>query len=325
VANVVVVTGAGYGVGRAIAEAYGGRGAAVGLLARGRESLDAAAAAIERAGGRALSVPTDVADHDQVESAAARVESELGELDVWVNCAMATIFAPFHQVTPDEYRRATEVTYLGYVWGTMAALRRMRLRDRGTIVQVGSALAYRSIPLQAAYCGAKHAINGFTDSLRTELLHDRSSVRLTTVHLPALNTPQFEVGRSRLPRRPQPVPPIFDPELAADAVVWASENDRREVWVGGPTVLAIAGARLAPGLADLYLARTGYESQQTEEPARPGQPDNLFEPVAGVRGSRGRFHDRAKNGSVQLALVRNRDALLAALGFAAAAFALKRR
>jgi NAD(P)-dependent dehydrogenase (short-subunit alcohol dehydrogenase family) len=321
VARVVVVTGAGYGAGRAIAGAFGRHGDAVALLSRGTETL----AAAERELPRALAIPTDVADHDAVEAAAARVEQELGAIDVWVNAAMATIFAPFHDVTPDEYRRATEVTYLGYVWGTMAALRRMQSRNRGVIVQVGSALAYRSIPLQAAYCGAKHAIVGFTDSLRTELLHDGSNVRVTSVHLPALDTPQFDVGRSRLPRKPQPVPPIFDPAVAADAVVWASAHDRREIWVGGSTTLAILGQRIAPWLGDRFLARTGYRAQQDSEPDDPGRADNLFAPVPGVRGARGRFGSRSRRSSVQLRLTKHRDLLLAGAGVAAVVRVLRHR
>ena len=303
--RVVVVTGAGFGAGRATAEAFAREGDAVALVSRGEESLNAALASVQALGARGIAIPTDVADHAAVEEAAGRVEEELGPIDVWVNCAMATIFAPLHEVTPDEYRRATDVTYLGYVWGTMAALRRMRPRDRGVIVQVGSALAYRSIPLQAPYCGAKHAVNGFTDSLRTELMHDRSGVRVTSVHLPALNTPQFDVGRSKLPRRAQPVPPIYDPAVAARAIVWAAGHPRREVWVGGPTVLAILGQRLAPWLADLYLARTGYDAQQTSEPADPDRADNLFEPLPGTRDARGRFGDRSKRRSVQHELSRH--------------------
>ena len=319
--SVVVVTGAGYGVGRAVAEAFGRDGATVALLSRGAESL----AAAERAIARSLAIPTDVADHEQVEAAAARVERELGPIDVWVNCAMATIFAPFVEITPEEFRRATEVTYLGYVWGTMAALRRMRPRNRGVVVQVGSALAYRSIPLQSAYCGAKHAINGFTQSVRTELLHDRSRVRVTNVHLPALNTPQFDVGRSKMPRRPQPVPPIYQPDVAAKAIVSAAKHDRREIWVGGSTFATIVGERIAPWLGDLYLARTGVDAQQTEEPAPSARDDNLFEPVAGVRGARGRFDDLAHDRSVQVLLTLNRDVVVTAVAVAAVAAALIRR
>ena len=320
--RVVVVTGAGYGVGRAVAEAFGRRGASVALLSRGEESLEAAREAI---GADALAVPTDVADDEAVEAAAARVERELGPIDVWVNCAMATIFAPFHEVTAAEYRRATEVTYLGYVWGTMAALRRMRARDRGSIVQVGSALAYRAIPLQSPYCGAKHAVRGFTDAVRTELIHDRSRVRVTSVHLPATNTPQFDVGRSRMPRLPRPVAPVYQPEVAAEAVVWASERERREVWVGASTVATIVGNRLAPWLGDLYLARNGYGAQQDREAAPSGRPDNLFAPVQGAHGAHGRFGDESAARSVQLRLALHRDTLLALAGAAAAALALRRR
>jgi NAD(P)-dependent dehydrogenase (short-subunit alcohol dehydrogenase family) len=321
VARVVVVTGAGYGVGRAIAEAFGRRGDAVALLSRGAESL----AEAQRELPRAVAISVDIADHDAVEAATGRVEEELGPIDVWVNAAMATIFAPFHLVTPDEYRRATDVTYLGYVWGTMAALRRMRPRDHGVIVQVGSALAYRSIPLQAPYCGAKHAVVGFTDTLRTELLHDRSNVRVTSVHLPALNTPQFDLGRSKLRRKPQPVPPIFDPAVAADAVVWASENERREVWVGGSTVLAILGRRLAPWLGDGFLARTGYRAQQDTEHDDPQRPDNLFAAVPGIRDARGRFGSRSRSSSLQLQLTMRRDVLFTVAGVAAVVGALRRR
>jgi NAD(P)-dependent dehydrogenase (short-subunit alcohol dehydrogenase family) len=325
VSRVVVVTGAGYGVGRAVAEAFARCGDSVALVSRGAESLDAARAAVEREGARALAVSTDVADHDQVERAAARAEEALGAIDVWVNCAMATIFAPFHEIEPDEFRRATEVTYLGYVWGTMAALRRMRPRDAGVIVQVGSALSYRSIPLQSPYCGAKHAINGFTDSIRTELIHDRSRVRVTAVQLPASNTPQFDVGRSKMPKRPQPVPPIYRPEVAAEAVVWAAEHPRRELWVGGSTVLTILGNRLAPWLGDLHLARTGYRAQQTDEPADHERKDNLFDPVPGIRGAQGRFTDRAKAQSVQLRLATKRDWLATAAGAALVLTALRGR
>jgi NAD(P)-dependent dehydrogenase (short-subunit alcohol dehydrogenase family) len=314
VSEVIVVTGASAGVGRATAVAFARRGARVGLLARGRDRLEATRHEIEAAGGEAVVVLTDVADADQVERAAAVVEEALGPIDVWVNNAMATIFSPFGEITPAEYRRATEVTYLGYVWGTMAALRRMLPRDRGVVVQVGSALAYRAIPLQAAYCGAKHAIQGFTETLRCELLHEGSGVRVTMVQLPALNTPQFDWGRSRMPRKPQPIPPIYQPEVAADAIVWAAHEPRREVYVGGSTVLTILGDKIAPGLGDRYLARTGYEGQQTDEPAAAERRDNLFDAVPGDLGAHGRFDAKALRRSLQLSATKHRRAL-AALGF----------
>ena len=321
----VVITGASYGVGRATARAFGARGDRVALLARGRENLEAAREELERSGAQALVVPTDVADAEAVEAAAAGVEDRLGPIDVWVNSAMATVFAPLAETTPEEFRRATEVTYLGYVYGTMAALRRMRPRDRGTIVQVGSALSYRAIPLQSAYCGAKFAIRGFTDALRSELLHEGSNVRLTMVQLPALNTPQFSVGRTRLPRHPQPVPPIYQPEVAADAIVWAAEHARREVWVGGSTVATILGNKLLPGLADRYLARAGYESQQTDELVPPGRADNLFEPVPGERGAHGVYGEQALARSLQLEASKRRGVIaLAAVAGVAGAFLYRR-
>src|SRR5262249_50312901 len=252
--TVVAVTGASAGVGRATARAFAREGADVGLIARGRERLEAAKHEIEATGRRAVVAEADVADSNQVESAAELIEDELGPIDVWVNNAMATVFAPVSDTTPEEFRRATEVTYLGSVWGTMSALRRMRARDDGVIVQVGSALAYRGIPLQGAYCGAKHALQGFLESLRTELLHEGSNVRVTMVQLPALNTPQFTWSRAKLPHSPQPVPPIFQPEVAADAIVWAASHPRREVMVGWPTVKAIVGNAVAPSVADRYLA-----------------------------------------------------------------------
>ena len=318
--QIVVVTGASSGVGRASAVAFARKGAQLGLIARGRAGLEGAKRDVEAAGGRALVLEADVADAQVLDDAAGRVEHELGPIDVWVNNAMVTVFAPFDQIEPDEFRRVTEVTYLGFVYGTMAALKRMKPRDRGTIVQVGSALAYRGIPLQSAYCGAKHAIQGFNESLRCELLHDGSNVRLTMVQLPALNTPQFDHCRSRMPRKPQPVPPIFQPELAAEAILWASKHARREVYVGGPTVEAIVGDKLASGLADRYLAKTNFEAQQTRVPADPDRPDNLFEPLAGDPGAHGRFDDRSKPRSIQWWLTSNRDALLtAAAGVLAAA------
>ena len=297
--KVVVVTGASAGVGRAVVAEFARQGAHIGLMARGQDRLEAAQREVEEEGGKALVLPVDVADAQQVENAAERVEGELGPIDIWVNDAMTTVFAPFLEITPEEFKRATEVTYLGQVYGTMAALKRMKERDRGAIVQVGSALAYRSIPLQSAYCGAKHAIVGFTDSLRSELIHDRSNVHLTVVHLPAMNTPQFNWCRTRLPRHPQPVPPIFQPEVAARAIVWAASHKRREVYVAWPTVKAIYGQEVAPAYADRYLAKNAYNGQQTDQPVSPDRPDNLFEPVAGDYSAHGIFDNRAKNFSVQ--------------------------
>lgn len=246
-------------------------------------------------GGKGLAVPADVADSDQVEAAAARIENELGPIDVWVNNAMTTIFGRVIDVTPDEFKRATEVTYLGTVYGTMAALRRMLPRDSGAIIQVGSALAYRSIPLQAAYCGAKHAIAGFTDSLRSELIHDCKNIHLTMVQLPAMNTPQFTWCRSKMSRHPQPVPPIFQPEVAADRIVWASRHKRREVFVGAPTVIAIEANKVAPALGDYYLGRTAFDSQQTNQAVPKNRPDNLFEPLPGDFGAHGVFGQQARD------------------------------
>ena len=322
--QIVVVTGASSGVGRAAAVAFAREGAQVGLVARGRAGLDGARRDVEAAGSRALVVEADVADAQALDAAAGWVEQELGPIDVWVNNAMVTVFAPFDQIGPEEFRRVTEVTYLGFVYGTMAALKRMKPRDRGTIVQVGSALAYRGIPLQSAYCGAKHAIQGFNESLRCELLHDGSNVRLTMVQLPALNTPQFDHCRSRMPRQPQPVPPIFQPELAAAAILWAAKHARREVYVGGPTVEAIVGDKLASGLADRYLANTNFEAQQTPEPADPDRTDNLFEPLAGDPGAHGRFDDRSRPHSIQWWLTSNRDAILTAAGGVLAAAGLRK-
>jgi NAD(P)-dependent dehydrogenase (short-subunit alcohol dehydrogenase family) len=312
--RVVVVTGASAGVGRATVRAFAGEGAHVGLIARNREALENARSEVLALGGRALVLPLDIADPEAVEDAAARTEKELGPIDVWVNDAMCSVFSPVKEMRPAEYRRVTEVTYLGYVWGTLAALRRMLPRDRGTIVQVGSALAYRGIPLQSAYCAAKHAIQGFCDSLRTELLHDGSRVHLCMVQMPALNTPQFGWVKSRLPRKPQPVPPIFQPEVAARAIVYASHHRRREIYVGWPTVQAVVGNKLAAGLADRYLARNGYDSQQYDGRADPGRPDNLWEPVPGDPGAHGAFDGRAKDFSFQLWANTHRGALALAGG-----------
>ncbi len=291
--KVVVVTGASAGVGRATVRAFAKKGYSVGLIARGTEGLEAAAEEVRREGVQAVTAPADVADAEAVERAADQIERELGPIDVWVNVAMTTVYAPVAEITPAEYKRATEVTYLGYVYGAMAALRRMRPRNRGTIVQVGSALSYRAIPLQAPYCGAKFAIRGFTDALRCELLHDRSNIHLTMVQMPALNTPQFNWGRNKLPMRPQPVPPIYQPEAAADAIVFASTARMREVWVGSSSFKAILANKIAPGFLDRYLARFGYKSQMSSEPAQKDAPDNLFKPIEGDFGAHGRFDAQA--------------------------------
>jgi NAD(P)-dependent dehydrogenase (short-subunit alcohol dehydrogenase family) len=320
--TVVVVTGASAGVGRATARAFGALGATVGLVARGEDGLHAAAREVREAGGRALVIPTDVAHADEVFAAAERAEAELGPIDVWVNDAMASVFAPVRELEPDELRRVTEVTYLGQAYGAMAALKHMLPRDRGTIVQVGSALAYRGIPLQAAYCAAKHAARGFTDSLRTELMHEQRNVRVISVHLPGLNTTQFGMVRLRMPRRPRPVPPVYQPEVAAGAIVWAAQHPhRRELWVGGSTVMTIVGNRIAPWVADRYLARTGYDSQQTDEPAGPERERNdyLDAPLPGDHGSHGTFDDEAKGRSPQLWLAEHRRVLTAAGAGAVAA------
>ncbi|MQA15180.1 MAG: SDR family NAD(P)-dependent oxidoreductase [Pseudonocardiaceae bacterium] len=320
--EVVVVTGASGGVGRAAARRFGRRGAAVAVLARGETGLDGAADDVRAAGGVALPIEVDLADHQQVEAAAARVEAELGQIDTWVNVAMSSVFAPFTQIAPEEYERVTEVTYLGYVYATRAALDRMLPRDRGTIVQVGSALGYRGIPLQSAYCAAKHALRGFHDSLRAELRHDGSAVSVTMVTLPAVNTPQFDWLLSRLPNRPQPVPPIYQPEVAADSITYAADHpQRREYWVGGSTVATILGNKIAPGLLDRYLGRTGYASQQTAEPHDPDAPANLWRPADGPGGrdfgAHGRFAERSSPRSYQVWASRHHGLLGAAAGLAA--------
>ncbi|CAA9520369.1 MAG: Short-chain dehydrogenase/reductase SDR [uncultured Thermomicrobiales bacterium] len=310
----VVVTGASAGIGRATARAFAERGARIGLIARGAAGLEAARADAERLGGQALVLPLDVADAAAVEDAAARVENLFGPIDVWVNNAMVSIFAPVAETSAEDFRRVTDVTYHGVVHGTMAALRRMRPRNRGVIVQVGSALAYRGIPLQAAYCGAKHAIQGFNDSLRAELLHEGSGIRLTMVQLPALNTPQFGWVKTTLPNHPQPVPPIFQPEVAARAIVWAADHPRREIAVGAPALLGILGDRIVPGLLDRYLAATGIEGQQTDRPLPPDHRDNLWQPLDADedRGAHGPFDDRAAGFSPQWWLNARRGWLAAA-------------
>lgn len=313
--EVVVVTGASGGVGRATAHAFAKRGAHVGLLARGQAGLDGTAREVEALGGRALAIATDVADHEQVEAAAAAVEERFGEIDIWVNDAMSTVFARFLDVEPEEFRRATEVTYLGTVYGTMVALKRMTVRDRGKIVQVGSALSYRAIPLQAAYCGAKFGIRGFTDSIRTELRHDRSKVQITMVQLPGMNTTQFSWCRSKLPDHPKPVPPIYQPEIAAEAVYWAAHHRRRELWVGYSAVEAILASKLAPSvLVDRYLARTGISGQQVKEmPVQGERVGNLFEPVEDDAATHGIFDSQAKSHSPALWAATHRPLLAGAL------------
>jgi short-subunit dehydrogenase len=309
VAKVVVITGARAGVGRASARAFAHERYDVGLLGRDAERLEHAAAELRDSGVRALAVPTDVADADAVEAAADRIEQELGPIDVWVNNAMATVFAPVANTDAAEFKRGTGVTYLGTVHGTMAALRRMRPRRSGTIINVGSALAYRSVPLQAVYCGAKSAIRGFTDSLRSELIHDCAGIDLCMVHLPAVNTPQFEWALNKVGRRAQPVPPIYQPEVPARAIAFAARHPRREIWVGFPTIVAILANRVAPGLADRYLASHGYSGQMTCEAKPPGAPANLFAPVPGDFGAHGRFGRVARSESWEMLTSRDRDAI----------------
>lgn len=317
--KVVVITGASAGIGRATAIRFAKDGAKIALLARGRAGLEGARRDVEAAGGEAIIIPTDVAEPEAVESAAQRAEDEFGPLDIWVNDAMCSVFSPVKQMSPEEFKRVTEVTYLGTVYGTMAALKRMLPRDQGSIVLVGSALAYRGIPLQAAYCASKHAIQGFADSLRTELLHDKSNVRLSMVQLSAFNTPQFDWVKSRLPHKGQPVPPIFQPEVAAEGIYWAALHERRELMVGWPSLKAIFGNKIAPQYADWVLSRNGYRSQQTDAPENPNRPNNLWEPLDEDQdhGAHGRFDDRAQTFSPQLFSTTHRTLLsLAGLGSA---------
>ena len=314
----VVITGASAGLGRAAAREFGRHGAKVGLLARGVEGLEGAKREIESMGGIALAIPTDVADSEAVEHAAALVEERLGPINIWVNNAMTSVFSPVKQMKPEEYKRVTDVTYLGVVYGTLAALKRMLPRNSGTIVQVGSALAYRSIPLQSAYCAAKHAISGFTDSLRSELIHDKSKIRLTMVQMPALNTTQFGWVKSRLKNKAKPVPPIFQPEVGARAIYWAAHHRRRELYVGWPTVEAIVGNKVAPGFLDHYLARNGFTAQQTSEPEDPNRPNNLWEPLPGDHGAHGTFDALAHEKSWELRTTLNRLWIGAGLGITAA-------
>jgi NAD(P)-dependent dehydrogenase (short-subunit alcohol dehydrogenase family) len=323
--EVVVITGASAGIGRATARLFGKRGAKIGLIARGVEGLEAARREIEELGGQAIVLPLDVSDHDAIEAAAAKVEETFGPIDIWINNAMLSVFSPIDEMTPDDYRRVTDVTYLGYVWGTLAALRRMKPRDRGAIVQVGSALAYRGIPLQSAYCAAKHAIQGFHDSLRSELIHDGSNVHVCMVQMPAINTPQFRWVKSRLPRKAQPVPPIFQPELAAEAILFAAYSKRRELNVGWPASKAIIGNNFFPGLGDIYLARNGYEAQMIDEPEDPNRANNLWNAVPGDAGAHGVFDDRSQNYSVQLWMNEHRGWLLAGAAALTVALAASRR
>lgn len=319
--EVVVITGASAGAGRCVAREFARHGARIGLIARGREGLEAAKREVEELGGDAIVLVADVADSRAVEGAAQQTEDAFGPIDIWINNAMASVFSPVKEMEVEEYHRVTDVTYLGAVHGTLASLKRMLPRDHGAIVQVGSALAYRSIPLQSAYCAAKHALAGFTDSLRSELIHDKSSVHLTMVHLPALNTPQFGWVKSRLPRKAQPVPPIFQPEVAAKAIYFAAHARRRELLVGLPTVMAIEGNKIAAGYGDYYLGKTGYDSQQRDEPADPNHANNLWQPVPGDAGAHGTFDSRAKPYSIQLWITMNRNLLLGITGAALAGIA----
>jgi NADP-dependent 3-hydroxy acid dehydrogenase YdfG len=319
--EVVVITGASAGIGRATAQEFARHGAHIGLVARGTDGLEAARKEVEALGGKAVVAPADVADAKQVDAAAQKVQEAFGPIDIWVNDAMTSIFARFKDIQPEEFHRVTEVTYLGCVYGTMAALKRMLPRDRGCIVQVGSALAYRSIPLQSAYCGAKHAIRGFTDSIRSELIHDGSHVRITMVQLPAVNTPQFEWVKSELPHKARPLGAVYQPEVPARAIYWAAHHDRREVFVGIPAAKAIIGNKLVPGALDHYLARAAFKGQQTDQPRDPDQRYNLWEPVPGDHGAHGRFDEEARNFSPQLWLTENRS-WVTALGAAVAGLAL---
>jgi short-subunit dehydrogenase len=329
--EVVVITGASGGVGRATAQAFGKRGAHVCLVARGEAGLEGAKRDIEQAGGKAIVVIGDAADPQTHERAAQQTEETFGPIDIWINVAFTTVFAPFMEITPEEYKRVTEVTYLGYVYGTQAALRRMIPRDRGKIVEVGSTLAYRSIPLQSAYCGAKHAIQGFTTALRSELIHNKSHVQVTMAELPAVNTPQFTWGRNKLPRKAQPVPPIYQPEVIADAVYWLAHHKKRQIFIGGSTAIVIIGNKFLPGFGDWYLGKTGYNSQMRPEERDPNQPDNLYEPVDTSKdyGAHGAFDDRSINRSYELWAAEHKGIIAGALagigGLAAAGLMLVSR
>lgn len=321
--SVVVITGASAGLGRAIAYGFAKKGARMGLIARNPEALNAAKRECEELGGQALVLPTDVSDAQAVDAAASRVEEAFGPIDIWVNDAMVSVFSPVKDMEASDYKRVTDVLYLGFVHGTLSALKRMLPRDKGTIIQIGSALSYRSIPLQSAYCACKHAINGFTDSLRCELHHDNSNVKITAIHMPAMNTTQFDWVKNRMPNDTQPVPPIFEPELTAEVVVAAgfATNPRREYWVGAPTVAAIIGQKLFPGLLDVYLGKTGYKSQQIpDEPKDPDAPNNLYNFVPGVHSARGKFSDRSTRTSVEIFFSLNRGLITLGTALAFTAF-----
>lgn len=322
----VVITGASAGLGRAIAQEFGKTGARVGLISRDREALDATAAEVEKRGGTATTYAADVSDDRAVEAAAEYLEEHLGEIDVWVNNAMVSVFSPIKEMEAAEFRRVTEVNYLGYVHGTLAALRRMLPRDRGRIIQIGSALAFRSIPLQAAYCATKHAIVGFRDSLRCELYHDRSNVKAIVVHMPAMNTPQFTWVKSRLPNLPQPVPPIYEPEVGARVVLHAAftNSPRREYWVGGSTVKAILGQKLIPGVLDRYLGKTGYKAQQRELPDSPDRPNNVYHPVSTSYGAHGPFETKSRPFSLEAEVSKHRGWFVFGCGIVGAAICAKR-
>ncbi len=309
--KVVVITGATGGVGRATAWEFAKQGANIALLAREEHQLEATRLEVEQYGGKAICIPTDVADAEAVEQAAVQTEQAFGPIDVWVNNAMNSVFAEIKNITPDEFKRVTEVTYLGQVYGAMSALKRMLPRDNGSIIFVGSALAYRGIPLQSAYCGSKHGIQGFFDSLRTELMHEKTNVHICMVQLPAMNTTQFGWVLSKLPNKPKPMGKVYQPEVAARAIVFAAANKRREVWVGYPTYEAIIGNRIAPWYADWVLSRTGIKGQQTEEKASPDRQNNVWQPVPEDRGAHGNFGNIAKNKSVTFWATENRNALRA--------------
>jgi NAD(P)-dependent dehydrogenase (short-subunit alcohol dehydrogenase family) len=322
--EVVVITGASAGIGRAAVRQFARRGARIALIARDTERLEAARAEAERLGApQAIAISADMADHAQVEAAAERAERELGPIDIWVNNAMATVFAPFADIAPEDFRRVTDVTYHGFVWGTMAALKRMRPRDRGTIVQVSSALAYRSIPLQSPYCGAKHAIKGFTQSVRTELEHERSNIHIAVVDMPGVNTPQFEWCKTTLTHHPKPIGTVFQPEVAARAIWWAAHARRAEICVGAPTLSTVLAEKFVPRLLDLYLARKGVSGQQGPQPLPADRPDNLWHPVPGPYAAHGTFDEGASTRSLQLWATTHRTWLLAGMGAAGLALGLR--